>query len=130
MTYPCKDFYLTNPSLTNPSKPLGTIMTDNIQTLSVQQSQALFLEQINWSSLIPAAIDLFKLIQSGELLSNWERTLAIIKDILESLSLAEQQAMQANPGMQAIDWATILPLILKFLIPILVGIGGKDPIEV
>ena len=105
-------------------------MTTPTTTLTAQQSQALFLENIDWSTLIPAAIDLFKHIQSGQLLTDYQRTIDIVKEILESLSIAEQQAMNQDPSMQRLDWATILPLILKFLIPILIGIGGKDPIEV
>ena len=104
-------------------------MTTPTTTLTAQQ-QALFLENIDWSSLIPAAIDLFKHIQSGQLLTDYQRTIDIVKEILESLSIAEQQAMDVDPSMQRIDWATILPIILKFLIPILVGIGSNDPIEI
>lgn len=93
-------------------------------SLSTEQ-QALFLESINWSRLIPAGIALIKQIQDGNLVTDWGRTLDIIKEILDSLSQAEQQSMLK------IDWATLIPIILKFILPILIGIGGtKEPIEV
>ena len=92
-------------------------------TMTAQQ-QALFLSNIDWEKLIPAAIDLFKHIQNNQLIEDWQRTLDIIKEILSSLALAEEQSAMR------IDWATILPIILKFLIPFLIGLGEDEPIEV
>lgn len=94
-----------------------------MSTMTPQQ-QAQFINNIDWTRLIPAAIALFKQVQDGKLVDDWQRTVEIVKEILESLAIAEQQSAMR------IDWAALLPIILKIIIPILIGIGDKDPIEV
>lgn len=87
--------------------------------MSQPEAQA-FLQEINWGTLLPAAIDLFRHIQQGNFITDFERTLAILKEILSAL----QKAEIASQGL--IDWKVFLPQLLKFLIPILIGLGAEE----
>lgn len=90
-----------------------------ITSLSQPEAQE-FLNNIQWSVLIPAVIDMVKHIQSGSFLSDFNKTIMILKEILDALHKAEI----ASNGF--IDWKTFLPELLKFILPILIGIIGKE----
>ena len=99
-------------------------------TKMTAQQQAMFIDNVDWARLIPAAIDLFKHIQANKLISDWNRTIDIVKEILEALAVAEQQLKAQGVSAQAINWAALLPIILKFIIPILINLGDNETVEV
>jgi len=85
-----------------------------INNLSPQQSAQL-LDAIDWGKLIPAAIDLVKLATSGQLFTDLQRTVALIKEIIDALVAAEQSTNLS------FDWEQLLRIILDILLPIFMG---------
>ena len=93
--------------------------TITITSLDQPEAQS-FLDEIDFVTLIPAVIDLIKMVQAGTIFTDLQRTFAIIMQIVASLQKAEESASVK------VDWGNFLDFFFNNILPILIGLFGEQ----